>query len=198
MRHIRALAIALCIAAFPFGLTIGVSAASSSGTVTTVVDRHSFSDAACRRATGHTGCFVVETLTRPADQNIPLLSLLIRPASAYTGCYGPFTLRQSVYSSIGTVMAAGNLRMQVCWDSPGTMVTIPFMQCWVAGSILYGGATNYCYSPAYPSTMQSVPTWAEQGWYFYPYVMPWWRINNVQEWLVYTLGTSLWYSCTYC
>jgi hypothetical protein len=196
-KHLRLLAIAGCLAVLPFGVAFGASAASSTTTVTKVIDRQPFPDAACKRATGHTGCYVVETLTQPADQNIPLLSLLVHPASAYSGCYGPFTLVQTVYSSIGTAMAAGDLRMQVCWN-PGPQVTIPFMQCWVTGTALYGGGVNYCYSPAYPGVMQSNPTWAEEGWYFYPYPMPWWHINNVQEWGVYTTGVALWYSCTYC
>lgn len=196
MRHLRALAIALVLSSLPVTLSILATQAATTQTVTRQVHRHAFSNAACLRATGRTGCYVIEATTQDVTRTNPLVKVFLPTVSAWSGCYGPITVSQSIYSSIGSRMATGMMRFQVCWDQRG--IAVPFLQCWVNPSVLYGGWYNYCWSPAYPSRIQANPTWAEENWYFYPYPMPWWHINNIQQWGIYTTGVSPWYMCSYC
>jgi hypothetical protein len=192
VKHVRLFAIAAVFAVLPFGLSIGASAAAPTTNVTKELSRKPVSDALCMKLTKHTGCYSVTTLTTTAYNN----SAGVQSASAFSYCEASQTLRQAVYSSVHTVMAAGNMRFTLCFTR--NQVQLVNFYCWVSGTVLYGGSVNNCYSPA-AGAYQTDPTWSEVNWYFYPYPMPWWHITNVMEASIYIAGGGfVIYECNYC
>ena len=192
VKHLRTLAFSAALALLPVALSIGVSAAAPTTSVTKLLDRHTLSDATCIRLTHHTGCYVESGVTQTSANNSALIDVFVRPVSAWTSCSGVQSYWQSYYSWTGLQLANSNMRYAYCYDSGGVQITYgPY--CHQNSIIGYGTGVNHCSGNNY----KVFPGWAEDSWYLYPYATPWWHINNLQQVLQYPTWAS-WSGCTEC
>ena len=201
MNILKRLLIATILAVLPSTAGIVVMAASPS-TVTTsrVVGDTSIPEAACHQnfpilppgVRDWKSCHIQSIETRTTRVASPLATLLgVESASAFDGCAGTFYAQENIYLG-GYRIAYGWFEFSYCWGySDIDVVWGPY--CGESGTYSpYGAGQNYCASPNGDTTY--LPGIVKHSWYVFPYTIPWWHFQAVQQYLLY----PGWWSYSQC
>ena len=192
MRVLKRLFLATILALLPSTAGIVVMAASpSTVTNTRVVKDEVIPEAACRQdfpflppgVHDWKSCHIVSTETRTTKVATPLANMLgVGSASAFNACAGTFYYRQNIYLG-NYLIAYGWMEFSYCWgNSDIDVVWGPY--CGSSGTYSpYGAGENYCASPQGDTTY--LPGVIKHSWYVFPYTIPWWHQQAIQQELLY-------------